>query len=128
MDGNTLTGLERLDLSGNCFQFVFDQIVEPGVECVGWSVCALNSLCSKTRALSRFARKTFEFEERMMLSSGYPGFDVHVSDHRRLISRLEGGPGIRGCGDCLSWIREVALDWGQDHANNYDYQLKLWLG
>lgn len=127
MTGNILTGAESLDLSCKCFQFVLDRIFDPGVECIGLPACAPNRVCSKTKALSRFAHKKFEFEERMMRNSGYPDFGIHASDHRRLISRLESGPGIGGCGNWMSWIRDIADDWAHNHLGNHDGLFKDWV-
>lgn len=128
MNGDILTGAERLDLSCKCFQFVLDRIFDPGVECVGLPVCASSRACSKTKALSRFARQKFEFEERMMTTSAYPNFGAHVSDHRRLISRLEAGPEAEGCGGWLSWIREIADDWALNHMKVHDETFRKWVG
>ena len=127
MTGNILTGAESLDLSCKCFQFVLDHIFEPGVECVGLPACTSSRLCSKTRALSRFARKKFEFEERMMHHSGYPDFGVHASDHRRLIARLEHGPAIGGCSGWISWIREIGDDWARNHMSGHDRSFMEWV-
>lgn len=128
MSGNILTGAESLDLSCTCFQFVLDRIFDPGVECIGLPACVPSSVCSKTRALSRFALKKFEFEERMMRNSGYPDFRSHASDHRRLISLLESGPGIGRCGDWMSWIRDIADDWTRNHLSHHDRSFKEWVG
>lgn len=128
MGGNILTGAECLELSCKCFQFVLDRIFEPGVECIGLPACVPGGACSKTSALHRFTHKKFEFEERMMRTSGYPDFRAHAFDHLRLISLLEVGPGTGECRDWMSWIRDIADDWTRNHLIHHDHSFKEWVG
>jgi len=126
MEGNIPSDRERFDLSGQSFLFVLGHIFDPGVECIGLNRCHQSAHCSKAQALTRFARRKFEFEERLMRLSGYPGFDRHAEDHRRFIGKLEGGRLHHGSCDWLLRLREVSDDWTRKHLSDFDHDFGEW--
>ena len=126
MNGNMPSGSERFDLSGKSFLFVLRQILTSKVECVGLFQCGQNALCSKTQALSRFARRKFDFEERLMRIAGYPGLAEHIDAHRRFIARLERGPVRPGCDEWMRWLQDLADDWALEHLISHDCTFGAW--